>query len=98
MNYGAQTWVIIVLALLAANAPFFTPRLFGLIPLARAKTPAWCLLELLLAYALVGLVAYFLERAGGRVVTQGWEFYAVTGALFLALAFPGFVYRYLVHR
>ncbi|MEY4294772.1 MAG: hypothetical protein RLY82_460, partial [Pseudomonadota bacterium] len=29
----------------------------------------------------------------------GWEFYAITGALFITLAFPGFVYRYLLkHR
>ena len=39
-----------------------------------------------------------MERALGQNQAQGWEFYAVTAALFLTLAFPGFVYRYLVHR
>jgi len=32
---------------------------------------------------------------GFQIAPQGWEFYAVTGALFLTFAFPGFVYRYL---
>ena len=39
-----------------------------------------------------------LEQSGGQIYPQGWEFYATTGALFLTLAFPGFVYRYLFHR
>jgi hypothetical protein len=39
-----------------------------------------------------------LEQSAGQIAPQGWEFYAVTGALFLTLAFPGFVYRYLYKR
>ena len=39
-----------------------------------------------------------LERRAGQIAPQGWEFYAVTGTLFLTLAFPGFVYRYLLRR
>ena len=42
--------------------------------------------------------AMAMERAVGQNQSQGWEFYAVTGAMFLTLAFPGFVYRYLVRR
>ena len=39
------------------------------------------------------------EHQAGQIVAQGWEFYAVTAALFVTLAFPGFVYRYLLkHR
>ncbi|MEY4711160.1 MAG: hypothetical protein RIS88_610, partial [Pseudomonadota bacterium] len=34
----------------------------------------------------------------GQNAPQGWEFYAVTVTLFLTLAFPGFVYRYLYQR
>ena len=35
----------------------------------------------------------------GQIASQGWEFYAVTGALFVVLAFPGFTWRYLMkHR
>ena len=55
--------------------------------------------ELLLLYALVGGLAFVLERRAGQVAPQGWEFYAVTAALFVTFAFPGFVYRYLLrHR
>ncbi|OYW08175.1 MAG: hypothetical protein B7X34_09200 [Acidobacteriia bacterium 12-62-4] len=40
-----------------------------------------------------------LEQSAGQIAPQGWEFYATTGALFITLAFPGFVYRYLYrHR
>ena len=39
-----------------------------------------------------------LEHSLGQVAPQSWEFYAVTGCLFLTLAFPGFVYRYLYKR
>ena len=37
------------------------------------------------------------ERAG-QIAAQGWEFYAITAALFLTFAFPGFVWRYLLRR
>jgi len=51
-----------------------------------------------LAYFLVGGLALLLERRAGQIAPQGWEFYAITGTLFLTLAFPGFVYRYLLRR
>ena len=43
-------------------------------------------------------VATPLERHLGQIASQDWEFYAVTGELFLTLAFPGFVFRYLLKR
>ena len=60
------------------------------------KNLAWRVLELLLGYAIVGAIGMAMERALGQNQAQGWEFYAVTGALFLTFAFPGFVYRYLL--
>jgi hypothetical protein len=39
-----------------------------------------------------------LESRIGGVFAQNWEFYAITGCLFLVLAFPGFVLRYLRKR
>ena len=40
-----------------------------------------------------------IRMFAGAFAPQGWEFYAVTGALFLVLAFPGFTWRYLMkHR
>jgi hypothetical protein len=52
------------------------------------------LLEVLVLYALVGMLGFGFETNIGNPFVQGWEFYAVTLCLFLVLAYPGFVYRY----
>ena len=69
-------------------------------PAAPARTKSFFahLLELLVLYFIVGALAYALEAGIGNVFAQGWEFYAITGCLFLVLAFPGFVLRYLRKR
>ena len=41
---------------------------------------------------------WVLENKAGQIAPQGWEFYAITATLFMTLAFPGFVYRYLFKR
>ena len=57
------------------------------------------MVEMLVFYLLVGGVGLLLEKQVGQIAPQGWEFYAITGTLFLTFAFPGFVYRYLFkHR
>lgn len=91
---------MILAALVAANLPFINERWLVAGPVARSHTkPIWGrLVELLLLYLLVGGIALALEQRAGQIYSQGWEFYAVTGALFLTLAFPGFVYRYLAQR
>jgi hypothetical protein len=53
-------------------------------------------MELIVAYLLVGAVALSFEHALGQIAPQTWEFYAVTATMFITLAFPGFVYRYLL--
>ncbi len=99
MSQSASIWLVIALAVGAANLPFFTERLFGIVALARAKGLALRLLEMLVLYFLVGGFALLLERRLGQIAPQGWEFYAITASLFLTLAFPGFVWRYLYkHR
>lgn len=98
MSQSASIWVVIGLALLAANLPFFTERLFGLLPLRGPKPLGLRLLELVVLYLLVGGFALLLERRAGQIAPQGWEFYAITGTLFLTFAFPGFVWRYLYRR
>ena len=105
MDISFATWIVVLAALAAANLPFANERVFGFISLkpthtgqARTKPFAARLLELLVLYFLVGAVAYLLESRIGNVFAQGWEFYAVTGCLFIVLAFPGFVLRYLKRR
>ena len=53
------------------------------------------LLELVLLYFVVLGIARLLESNAGNAFNQGWQFYAVTVCLFLVLAYPGFVWRYL---
>ena len=99
MSSTASIWLIILAALVAANLPFINQRLAIVGPVMVGRKPLWVrLLEMLAFYLLVGALGMVLEHRAGQNAPQGWEFYAVTGALFLTLAFPGFVYRYLVHR
>lgn len=56
------------------------------------------LLELLVFYALVGVLGFAFEANLGNRFQQGWEFYAITLCLFLVLGYPGFVWRYLMKR
>jgi Protein of unknown function (DUF2818) len=88
--------VVLLIALVAANLPFFSERLFFFIGLKTATKPFILrLLEWAVMYFLVGLIAYLLESKLGAAHKQNWEFYAVTVSLFLVFAYPGFVYRYL---
>ena len=100
MAHGPAVWLVLLVALLAANLPFLNERLLGVVPLAtRAKSLSVRLGELVILYLAAGGIGLLFERRAGQVAPQGWEFYAITGALFLVLAFPGFTWRYLLkHR
>lgn len=95
MTQTASIWLVLVLAFLAANLPFLSPRVLGVVPLPQGKNLAVRLGELVLLYFIVGGIGLLLEKRAGQIAPQGWEFYAVTGALFITFAFPGFVWRYL---
>jgi hypothetical protein len=87
--------LLLVIAMIAANLPFLVERLFFVKRPAGGKHLGWRLLELLVLYFVVGGIGLLLEKKGGDIHGQNWEFYAVTASLFLVLAFPGFIYRYL---
>lgn len=87
---------VILLALLAANWPFLTQRLFGVLRLAAGKSLFIRLLELVVFYFLLGGVGLLLEQRLGQIAPQKWEFYAITATAFVTFAFPGFVWRYLL--
>lgn len=95
MSPNASVWFVLFAALVAANLPFLNERLLGVIPLGSGKSLAIRVGELVVLYFIVGGLGLILEKRMGQINPQGWEFYAVTGALFLVLAFPGFVWRYL---
>lgn len=95
MDQSAAVWLVLLAALAAANAPFFTERIFFFGPRLSPKSLGWRLAELaLLALLCLGL-GFALEARVGQRHPQGWEFYAAGLCLFLTLAFPGFVWRYL---
>ena len=99
MNHAAEVWGVIVFALVAANLPFVNERLFIVGPRRAPKALGWRLLELLLLAALSFGVGVLLEDRIGQRQSQGWEFFAAGGFLFLTFAFPGFTWRYLLkHR
>jgi hypothetical protein len=100
VSQTGSVWVVLLVALLAANLPFVTERVLGLLPLsASAKSLAIRFGELVVFYFVAGGIGLLFESRIGQVVPQGWQFYAVTGALFIVLAFPGFTWRYLLkHR
>jgi hypothetical protein len=109
VDVALASWLVIAVALAFANLPFLNEYVFGFIPLppgegpaqpgvVREKPFALRLLELIVLYFVLGALAYALESRIGNVFVQTWEFYAITGCLFVVLAFPGFVLRYLSKR
>jgi hypothetical protein len=98
MTQSVSVFLVVLAALVAANLPFASPRLMGMFALAGGKSLALRLLEVVIFYGLVGVLGAALEQHAGQLSPQGWEFFAITFALFLTFAFPGFVYRYLLKR
>ncbi|QZA82519.1 DUF2818 family protein [Deefgea piscis] len=91
-----QNFLLIVgLAALAANLPFFSEKLFFFWKIkAGTKSFGWRLLELSVFYALLAGIAYLLESRISSVHSQNWQFYVSTFSLFVVFAWPGFVWRY----
>ena len=85
-----------LLAVITANLPFVSQRLMAVFLLNNPKGLGLRLVELLVFYFLVGSFGIMLEWQAGQIAPQGWEFYAISLALFVTLSFPGFTYRYLL--
>ena len=99
MEVGLASWLVIVIAIAAANLPFFNDKVFALLPVAWQSKPLYVrLAEMVVLYLVVGSIGFALEGYIGNRFTQTWEFYAISGCLFLVLGFPGFIVRYLRKR
>lgn len=100
MDTGTAAWLLIGLAVLAANLPWLSDRVFFFHTPRDGRKHAWVRwLEWLVLYLVVGAVALGLEqKVHGTVYGQDWEFYAVTFCLFLVFALPGFLYRHDLRR
>ncbi len=95
MEQGASVWVVLVVALVAANLPYLSSRILLVGPRREPKAAGWRLLELFLLALITLAIGFGLESRLGQRAPQGWEFYAAALALFVTLGFPGFVWRYL---
>jgi len=99
MTTSTSVWLVLLLAVVAANLPFVSQRLFGVFQWRSPKSLGVRLAELVVLYLVAGAIALVLEKRIGQIAPQTWEFYAITATFFLTLAFPGFVYRHLLkHR
>ena len=104
MDVSLASWLVIAVALAFANLPFLNENVFGFIPVKpllnrkHGKLFVVRLFELAVLYFIVGALAHALESRIGTAFPQTWEFYAITACLFVVLAFPGFVLRYLRKR
>jgi hypothetical protein len=95
MTSSAPVWLVILVAIVAANLPFSNERVFVVGPRRAPKRLGWRVLELVLMCAITLGIGFALEARIGQRQHQGWEFYAAFGCFFVTLAFPGFVWRYL---
>ncbi|MEH0165519.1 DUF2818 family protein [Paucibacter sp. JuS9] len=95
MNQSAAIWLVLLVALISANAPYFSSRLLLVGPRLAHKNVGWRLLELALLGLLTLGIGFALEASQGQRQPQGWEFYAAAACVYLVFGFPGFVWCYL---
>ncbi len=88
--------LIIAIALIAANIPWLTNRIFFFkLTHDGNKKAAWSWFEVVVLYLLVGLIALgFENKINGEIYQQGWEFYTITFCLFVVFSLPGFLFKY----
>lgn len=93
---GTVIIIFIFVAFIAANLPWISERIFGLIQIKSGKKLVWMtLLEWFTLYLLIGMMALGIEKKfTSDIYSQGWEFYASTFCLFIVFALPGFIYRF----
>ncbi len=96
MDAHVASWLVIAIAIAAANLPFFNDRVLAVVPWRADRKPLIVrLLEMAGLYFVVGAIGLALETNIGSRFPQTWEFYAISACLFLVLGFPGFIMRYL---
>lgn len=98
MGSSAAVWLVLLIAVIAANLPFVNERLFVVGPIRAPKALGWRLLELVVLWGITLAIGFALEARAGQIQPQGWEFFAALGFTFLTFAFPGFIWRYLRRR
>jgi uncharacterized membrane protein len=98
MQSGLIALAFVFAGLIAASLPFFIRRIAGFFKTKEGKPFIAYALESFVLFAIVVAVAVLVEDRTGQRAPQGWEFYAVLVCLWAVLAFPGFLWRYLLKR
>jgi preprotein translocase subunit Sss1 len=99
MDVSAASWLVIAIAIAAANLPFFNDKVFALLPTKWPRKPLFVrLLEMAVLYLVVGAIGFAIESQIGSRFPQTQEFYWIAAGLFIVLGFPGFIVRYLHKR
>lgn len=99
MSEVTLTWLLALVLGISANLPFANSRYLALIPSKFQRKPFWVhLLEVLLLSAICLTVGLALEWNLGQLAPQGWQFGVAWLFSSLLLAFPGFVWRFLLVR
>ncbi len=97
MNTGAAAFILLLLAIVLASLPFVTERLFLI--WSRSSKSLWLRFgELFVYYGIFLGLGLALEHYVGRRHPQEWQFFAITALMFLVLAYPSYVWRYLKRR
>jgi hypothetical protein len=94
MNTVAAAVLLVSIALILANLPFVARKIFFVLAHPK-KTIWWCCLELLVYYGVFIGIGLAIEANVSRMQEKVWQFYAITALMFLVLAYPGFVWRFL---
>lgn len=92
-------YLIIVLAIIAANITWFSDRILFVFPVANKKPLMFRLLEITIMYLAIGALAMGFEyKLAGELHEQSWEFYVITFCLFIVFSLPGFLYEFLFKK
>ncbi len=95
MSVEQAVWLLLITAIVLANAPWFLPNKIFIFIKFENKSFIVNFAEWFVYFILMGALARLLEtRVMGSVAPQDWEFYAITFFMFVIFAFPGFIYRY----
>ncbi len=100
MDSGNYVVLLILVALLCANLPWFSSQYFFFItPKSGKKSTFPFVVEWFLMYVLVAIIAALIEiKVQGFIQAKSPEFYVITLCLFAVFAFPGLIYKFEINR
>lgn len=100
MDAGIYVTLLILIALLCANLPWFSNKYFFFItPSSGKKSTFPFVMEWLLMYVVVAVIAVLIEiKVQGFVQAKGLAFIAITFCLFAVFALPGLIYNFEINR